>query len=73
MWRALSIPFGLIGAFFIFYSVRLLAVTHFLTRVRAGGQGTYIGAVAFPVLALACGIVARRLWRRGAAAGSKPI
>jgi hypothetical protein len=31
-----------------------------LTQIRAGGNGTYIGAVAFPVLALIFGFGA---WR----------
>jgi len=62
--RVLSIIFGLISAFFVFYTVRLLVVTHALTQTRAGGQGAYIGAVAFPVIALLFGWGSRRLWPR---------
>ena len=49
--RVLSIIFGLISAFFVFYTSRLLVVTKALTQTRAGGHGAYIGAVAFPVIA----------------------
>jgi len=62
--RAVAIVFGLIGAFFVFYTARLLWVTGFLKHTRAGGQGAYIGAVVFPVLALAFAWASRRLWRR---------
>jgi hypothetical protein len=46
---------GLLSAFFVFYTVRLLYVTHGLRTIRAGGQGAYIGAIVFPVLALLLG------------------
>ena len=46
---------GLLSAFFVFYAVRLLYVTHGLQRIRTGGQGVYIGAIVFPVLALLLG------------------
>jgi len=58
--RLLAAIFGLISLFFVFYTARLLYVTHGLTQIRAGGNGTYIGAVAFPVLALIFGFGA---WR----------
>jgi hypothetical protein len=64
MGRALALIAGFISAFFVFYTVRLLAVTAFLTRTRAGGGGAFIGAVAFPVLALFFGWIAVRAWRR---------
>jgi hypothetical protein len=54
---------ALVSAFWIFYTVRLLVVTAFLTRLRAGGGGARIGAVAFPVLAVVFGWAAWRLWR----------
>jgi hypothetical protein len=57
---------GCISAFFIFYTVRLLVVTGFLTHTRAGGGGAFIGAFAFPVLAIAFGVVAKWLWPREA-------
>jgi len=63
--RAIAIVLGAVSAFFAFYTVRLLAVTHMLQQIRTGGQGAYIGAVAFPVLALGLGWGAIRCWRRG--------
>ena len=69
MNRSLSISFGillaLISAFFIFYTARLLYVTRGLTAVRVGGQGAYIGAIVFPLLALVFGWGAWR-WLRAA-------
>jgi membrane protein implicated in regulation of membrane protease activity len=52
---------GLGSAFFVFYTIRLLYVTQGLTAIRAGSQGTYIGAVAFPVLAIIFGFSSWRL------------
>ena len=46
---------GLLSAFFVFYSARLLYVTRGLGATRAGGQGAYVGAVVFPLLALLLG------------------
>ena len=42
-------------AFFVFYTARLLYVTRGLSATRAGGQGAYVGAVAFPLLAVILG------------------
>lgn len=56
--------FGALALFFVFYEIRLLFVTHFLTQIRRGGQGTYIGAIAFPVLALVFGWLGRTCLRR---------
>jgi len=64
MLRALAVGLGLLSAFFVFYTVRLLAITRFLLHTRAGGQGAFIGAVAFPVLAVGLGWAAVRCWRR---------
>lgn len=64
MRRVLAIVAGLGSAFFVFYTVRLLVVTLFLTQLRPGGGGARLGAIAFPVLAVALGVVALRLWRR---------
>ena len=61
--RALALVAGLLSAFFIFYTIRLLAVTSFLTRIRAGGGGAFVGAIVFPLLALLFGWVALRAWR----------
>jgi len=63
MRRILGTIAGLISAFFVFYTIRLLVVTAFLTRTRAGGGGAFIGAVAFPVLAIVFGWLAVRAWR----------
>jgi hypothetical protein len=54
---------ALLSAFFVFYTARLLYVTHGLTAIRAGGQGAYVGAVVFPLLAMLFGWVAWRLLR----------
>ena len=64
MRRVLALMAGLICAFFVFYTVRLLVVTALLTRTRAGGGGAFIGAVAFPLLAVFFGWLAVRAWRR---------
>lgn len=55
---------GLISAFFVFYTVRLLIVTAFLTRTRVGGRGAFLGAIVFPLLALGFGWFALATWRR---------
>jgi hypothetical protein len=47
--------FVLLSAFFVFYTARLLYVTNGLRATRAGGQGAYIGAIVFPLLALLFG------------------
>jgi len=64
MMRVLAAVLALVGTFFVFYTIRLLAVTGFLMHTRAGGQGAYIGAVVFPLLAIAFGLAARAAWRR---------
>jgi hypothetical protein len=58
-----AVMLGSMSAFFAFYTVRLLVVTRGLSTLRAGGQGAYVGAIAFPVLALALGWGALRSWR----------
>ena len=63
MRRVLALIAGFICAFFVFYTIRLLAVTAFLTRTRAGGGGAFVGAIAFPLLAILFGWLAMRLWR----------
>jgi hypothetical protein len=63
MRRVLALAAGLVCAFFIFYTLRLLVVTSFVTRTRPGGGGAFVGAVAFPLLALFFGWIARRAWR----------
>lgn len=59
----LGIILGLLSLFFVFYTVRLLYVTHGLTAIRSGGQGAYVGATVFPLLALVFGWGAWRLLR----------
>jgi hypothetical protein len=68
--RVVAILLGLISAFFVFYTVRLLVVTHGLQQTRAGGQGAYVGAVAFPVIALLFGWGCSLAWKRGSRATS---
>ena len=63
MRRVLAVIAGLISAFFVFYTVRLLVVTSFLTRTRAGGGGAFVGAIVFPLLACFFGWLAVRAWR----------
>jgi membrane protein implicated in regulation of membrane protease activity len=48
----LGILLALVSAFFLFYTARLLYVTRGLTAIRSGGQGAYVGAIVFPILAL---------------------
>ncbi len=62
--RIVSVALGCVSAFFVFYTVRLLVVTRLLQQVRAGGNGAYVGAVAFPVIAIVFGWAALALWRR---------
>jgi hypothetical protein len=69
VWRSLAIGLGLVSAFFGFYTVRLLVVTRGLQETRAGGQGAYVGAVVFPLLALGLGWLSTRAWRRAAKVG----
>jgi hypothetical protein len=58
-----AIFFALLSAFFMFYTVRLLYVTNLLRATRAGGQGAYVGAIVFPLLALLFGWIAWRCAR----------
>jgi hypothetical protein len=66
MRRAVAVIAAFCSGFFVFYTVRLLAVTAFLTRTRPGGGGAYVGAVVFPLLALLFGWAAWRAWRGAA-------
>ena len=59
----LGILLGLFSAFFIFYEMRLLYVTSGFSNIRVGGQGAYIGAIVFPLLALLFGFAAWRCFR----------
>jgi hypothetical protein len=56
----LSAIFAGISLFFVFYTVRLLTVTRGLSATRPGGQGAYVGAIVFPLLAAGCAWVS---WR----------
>lgn len=69
--RGIAIVAAAFSAFFLFYTVRLLAVTSFLARTRQGGGGAYVGAVVFPLLALAFGWASYRAWS-AAKASSRP-
>jgi len=67
MSKTISVVFGvvlaLLSVFFLFYTVRLFYVTRGLTAIRTGGQGAYVGAVVFPLLAILFGWSAWRLLR----------
>ena len=67
MSKTISMIFGvvlaLLSVFFVFYAARLLYVTHGLTAIRTGGQGAYVGAIIFPLLAILFGWGAWRLLR----------
>ena len=58
-----GIVLALFSVFFVFYFARLLYVTRGLTTIRVGGQGAYIGAILFPILALLFGWSAWRCLR----------
>jgi hypothetical protein len=60
--RVFGIVLALLSIFFIFYFARLLYVTRGLRSIRAGGQGAYVGAVVFPLLAIMFGWAAWRLF-----------
>ena len=59
----IGIVLALLSVFFVFYTVRLLYVTQGLTRIRPGGQGAYLGALVFPLLAIVFGWSAWKLLR----------
>ena len=67
--RTLALVLFALSAFFIFYTVRLLAVTGALTHTRPGGQGAYIGAIVFPLLAAVFAWAGVRCWLRGRSGG----
>jgi hypothetical protein len=71
--RIIAVVLGVISAFFVFYTVRLVVVTHGLQQLRAGGQGAYIGAVVFPLIALAFGWASMRLWKRASSGGRTDV
>jgi hypothetical protein len=60
----LCVLFAAIGAFFLFYTIRLLVVTDLLRHTRAGGAGAFAGAVVFPLLAIGCAWVSYRTQKR---------
>ena len=64
MRAAAGIVLALISAFFVFYTCRLLFVTRFMSSIRPGGHGAYIGLVVFPLIAVVAGWAALRLLRR---------
>ena len=67
--RTLGMILFALSAFFIFYTVRLLAFTGALTHTRPGGQGAYIGAIVFPILAAVFAWAGVRCWVRGKPGG----
>jgi hypothetical protein len=58
-----GIVMALLSVFFIFYTARLLYVTRGLAAIRPGGQGAYVGALVFPLLAILFGWGAWKLFR----------
>ena len=71
MFRVSAIVLLALSAFFVFYTVRLLVVTGGLAHTRPGGQGAYIGAVVFPLLAALFAWAGVRSWKRGKSGGLK--
>jgi len=63
VFGAAALLLAVLSGFFIFYTARLLYVTQGLRATRAGGQGAYVGAVVFPLLALLLGLAAWRCFR----------
>jgi hypothetical protein len=59
----IGIVLALLSVFFILYTARLLYVTRGFTAIRPGGQGAYVGALVFPLLAILFGWGAWRLLR----------
>jgi hypothetical protein len=59
----IGIVLALLSVFFVFYTARLLYVTRGFTAIRPGGQGAYVGALIFPLLAILFGWGAWRLLR----------
>ena len=49
---ATGILLSVLSIFFFFYTGRLLYVTRWLSTIRPGGQGAYIGAIVFPLIGL---------------------
>lgn len=73
MMRIVSIVLALVSLFFVFYTVRLLVVTQGLRHTRAGGQGAFVGAAVFPLLAIAFGYASVVAWRRARRARTRAI
>ena len=64
MRQLLAVLTGCVSAFFVFYTIRLFAVTRLLRTLPARGHGAYIGAVVFPIIAIGFGLLTFRLWQR---------
>ena len=73
MLRVIAIIAAALCAFFVFYTVRLLAVTGFLRHTRAGGGGAFVGAIVFPMLAMLFAFAAYRAWRAAGRATTRPL
>jgi len=67
--RILAVVLFALSAVFISYTVRFVAVTGALAHTRAGGQGAYVGAIIFPLLAIAFAWSGVRCWMRGGPRG----
>ena len=68
--RILAALLGAVSLFFAFYTVRLLVVTQGLRHTRVGGQGAFVGAVVFPLIAVGCGWASTVCWRRATRAAT---
>jgi hypothetical protein len=68
--RILAVLLGAVSLFFAFYTVRLLVVTQGLRHTRVGGQGAFVGAVVFPLIAIGCGWASAVCWRRATRAAT---
>jgi hypothetical protein len=60
----LGVLFACISLFFLYYTARLLYVMRALHGIRAGGEGAYVGAIVFPLLAAGCAWVSWRAFSR---------
>jgi cytochrome bd-type quinol oxidase subunit 1 len=73
VYRILAGMFATICVYFTFHTVRLLVVTEGLRATRPGGYRAYAFAVVFPLLAIVCGWLSVRWFRRSQRIGSNTI
>ena len=73
MLRVIAICAAALCAFFVFYTIRLFAITDFLRHTRPGGGGAFIGAIVFPALAMLFAFAAYRAWRAAGRVTNRPV